>query len=136
MSPEKSKNTSIRLLHAIALLGILAGAAGSLGLMLYTGSRNESVLLLGLFAGWVLSPFLALLVASVVSKDWSALTRVTLYCLMLVITGGSLFGYSGVLSPPGAKPAFIFLVVPLISWLLMAIVIPIARRLSRRGDHA
>src|SRR5260221_8348476 len=55
MSPEKPKNTSIRLLHAIALIGILAGAAGSLGLMLYTGRRNESVLLLGLFAGWVLS---------------------------------------------------------------------------------
>ena len=39
---------------------------------------------------------------------------------------------------PRAKPAFVFLVVPLASWLLIAIVIPIAARmsgrLSRRGD--
>jgi uncharacterized membrane protein len=57
---------------------------------------------------------------------------------MLFLTLGSLVSYSGVLSPPGTKPAFVFLVVPLISWLLMAIVIPItaslSRRLSRRSD--
>ena len=135
MTPEKPKNTSIHLLHTIALIVLLAGAVGSLGLTFYTGRRNASVLLLMLFAGWVFSPFIALLVANVFSKHWSVLTRVTLYLLMLGITVGSLLGYSGVLSPPDAKPAFIFLVVPLLSWLLMAIVIPIARYLSRRVDH-
>jgi len=136
MTPEKSSNTSIHLLHTIALIVLFVGTVSSLGLTLYTGRHNASVLLLVLFAGWVFSPFMALLVANVVSKHWSVLARVTLYWLMLGITVGSLLGYSGVLSPPGAKPAFIFLVVPLISWLLMAIAIPIARYRSRRSDHA
>ena len=136
MTPEKSNNTFIHLLRTIALIAMLAGAVGSLGLVLYTGRRNESVLLLVLFAGWVLSPFMGLLVANMFSKHWSVLARLTLYWLMLVITGGSLLGYSGVLSPPGAKPAFIFLAVPLISWLLMAIVIPIAWYRWGRSDRA
>lgn len=75
---------------------------------------------------------MALLVANVVSKRWSVPCRITLYSLMLVLTLGSLVGYSGILSPPGTKPAAVFLIVPLISWLLIAIVIPIAASLSRK----
>jgi hypothetical protein len=92
--------------------------------------------LLVLFTGWLLSPFMALLVASMISKRWSVLTRVALYSLMLLITLVSLVSYSGVWSPPGAKPAFIFLVVPLISWFLIAIVIPMARYKSGRSHRA
>ena len=138
VSPEKTKNRFVSLLRRMAVMAVLAGAVGSLGLMFYKGRHNDSVLLLVLFAGWVVSPFIALLVANVVSRRWSVLTRVTLFSLMLVITFGSLFSYSGALSPPGTKTAFVFLVVPPISWMLMAIVIPIAvslaRRLSRWGD--
>jgi hypothetical protein len=123
----------------MAVVVVLAGAGISLGLMLHAGRNNKSVLLLVLFAVWVLSPFLALVVAYVVSKRWLVLTRVTLYTLMLVLTFSSLACYSGLLSPPGTKPAFVFLVVPLITWLLIAIVIPIAasrsRRPSRKSDN-
>ncbi|SRR5258706_11059992 len=128
----------LSLLRTIAIVVVLVGAGASLALMFRAGHNNKSVLLLGLFAIWVLSPFVALLVANIVSKNWSVLTRLALYILMLFLTFGSLVGYSGVLSPPGTKPAFVFLVVPLISWLLIVIVIPIAaslsRRLSRRSD--
>lgn len=118
----------------MALIGVLVGAMGSLGLMLHAGRNNPSVLLILLFVIWVLSPFLALLVANVISKRWSAYSRSILYWLMLVLTIGSLVSYSGVLSPPGTKPAFVFLVVPLISWLLMVLVIPIAAFLSRKSN--
>ena len=132
------KILTLSLLRTMAVVVVLAGAGISLGLMLHAGRNNKSVLLIVLFVIWVLSPFIALLVANVVSKRWSDLTRMTLYSLMLFLTLGSLVSYSGVLSPPGTKPAFVFLVVPLISWLLMAIVIPItaslSRRLSRRSD--
>jgi hypothetical protein len=40
----------------------------------------------------------------------------------LVISIGSLISYGGILIPAGTKPAFIFLVVPLISWLLIAMI--------------
>ena len=134
------KTSSLSLLPTMALIVVLLGAGGSLSLMLHAGRHNHSVLLVGLFTIWVLSPFMALLVANVVSKRWPALTHVTLFSLALVLTLGSLVAYSGAWSPPRAKPAGVFLVVPLISWILMAIVIPIAaslsRRLTRRSEDA
>jgi hypothetical protein len=121
-------------LHAIALIIVLGGAAGSLGLMFNAGRNQRSILLIILFTGWVLSPFIGLLVANVISKRWSMSTRATLYFLILFITLGSLVCYSGAFSPPGTKPAFKFLIVPLISWLLIMVVIPIVQKISRKKN--
>ncbi|MEK6322978.1 MAG: hypothetical protein AABN33_14995 [Acidobacteriota bacterium] len=124
------------LLHAVALTAVVAGAGGSVGLMLRAG--HPPLFLRVLFAIWVLSPFMALLLADMVSKRWSVITRATLHSVMLVITLSSLaiYGYV-VLRPRESTPTFVFLVVPLGSWLLMTIVVPIAAlisgRLSRRG---
>ena len=117
-------------LRAVAMIAVLAGAGGSVGLMLRAGHRNNSRILLVLFGIWVLSPFMALILANVVSKRWSVFSRATLYGVMLVLTLGSLAIYGDVaLGPPRAKPAFVFLVVPLASWLLIAIV-PVAAFIS------
>jgi hypothetical protein len=129
------------LLRGAALIAVLAGAVGSFGLMLHAGRRQRSLILIGLFTVWELSPFLGLVCAHVVSKHWSVLTRATLYGVMLFLTLGSLAIYGDVaLGPPRPKPAFVFLVVPLASWLLIAVVLPIAAlisgRLSRRSDGA
>lgn len=129
------------LLRGAALIATLAGAVGSFGLMLHAGRRQSSLLLIGLFTAWELSPFVALVGAHVVSKHWPVLTRATLYGLMLVLTLGSLaiYGYVA-LGPPRPQPAFVFLVVPLGSWLIIAIALAIAAlipgRLSRRSDNA
>jgi hypothetical protein len=130
----------LRLLHAVALIAVGAGAAGSVGLMLWVGHRNPSRVLLALFVIWDVSPFVALVLADIVSKRWSVLTRATLYCVMLVIALSSLALYGDVVWRPRPQPAFLFLVVPLGSWLLMTIVVPvgalISDRLSRRGAGA
>lgn len=108
-------------LRGAALIAVLAGAGGSLALMLRVGRRNPSLILLTLFTVWVLSPFLALIWAHVASKRWSGLTRATLYSVMLVITLGSLSIYGNVaFGPRRAQPAFSFLMVPLASWLVIA----------------
>jgi hypothetical protein len=125
-------------LRAVALIAAVVGAASSVGLMLHAGRRNPSRLLLVLFAMWVLSPFVVLLWANVISKGWSVATRATLYSVMLFLTLGTLAIYGIVaLGPPRAKTAFVFVIVPPMSWLLMAIVVPIAALLSgkrsRRG---
>jgi hypothetical protein len=119
----------------MALIVVLAGAAGSLGLMFNAGRNQKSIFLIALFTIWVLSPFIALLVANVISKRWSIPTRAMLYFLMLFITLGSLVSYNGALSPPETKPAFKFLIVPLISWLLIVMVILVAVFRSRRLSH-
>jgi hypothetical protein len=96
---------------------------------------------MALFTIWVLSPFVALVLAEVVAKRWSVLARATLHGVMLIVTLGSLAIYGSVaLGPPRPKPAFMFLVVPLVSWLLGAIAVGIAAivsgRLSRGGAGA
>jgi hypothetical protein len=126
------------LLRTIAVVAVSAGAVGSLALMFHAGRNNRSVILIALFFIWVVSPFIGVLVANVFAKRWSNLFRMILYILMIILALGSLIAYSGVLSPIGAKPAGIFLIVPLISWLLIVIVILLAavmaRRLSSRSD--
>jgi protein-S-isoprenylcysteine O-methyltransferase Ste14 len=44
----------------VALLLVMAGATVSIALMIRAGHRNPSRLLLALFTGWVLSPFVLL----------------------------------------------------------------------------
>jgi len=128
-----SELRSLSVLRTTALIALPAGAAGSVGFMLRAGHRNPSRVLLILFAIWVLSPFVALVFATIVSKDWAVLTRTTLHGVMLILTVSSLAIYGDVaLGPPRAKTAFAFVVVPPVSWLLIALTISIAALISRR----
>lgn len=119
----------------MALIAVVAGAVGSVSLMLRADQRTPRFLLV-LFLIWVLSPFVALAWANVVSKRWTVLTRAALYCVTLVITLGSLAFYGElVLPPPGSPRAFVFVAVPPVSWLLMTIVVSMAALISRRLSH-
>ena len=63
-------------------------------------------------------------------------TRATLYCVTLLVTLGSLAIYGGLIArPAGSANAFMFVVVPPASWLLVAIVVPLAALISRRRSH-
>jgi hypothetical protein len=136
VNPGRTEDGFLGLLHGAALIAVLAGAVGSVGLMHHAGRNNPSRLLLVLFALWVLSPFLALALANMVSKRWSVLTRATLYTVMLVLAVSSLVIYGVVaLGPPRQKTAFVFVVVPPASWLLIGIVLPIAALVSRRPSR-
>jgi predicted dienelactone hydrolase len=116
-----------------ALLMPVAGAVGSVGLMLRVGYRNDSVVLLALFGVWVASPFVALIAINLISKQWSTLTRAVLQGLSLILMAGSLAIYGNMIAaPPGSKLAIPFLLVPLASWVLLALVIPIAALISCR----
>lgn len=119
------------LLQKSALASIITGAIGSLYFMFTAGRHQKSIILIALFTGWVLSPFLGLFAAGELFKKWSSRNRILLYILMIIIAIGSLIAYSGLWVPPGTKPAFIFLVNPLVSWLLLITFIMIVRR----SDH-
>jgi hypothetical protein len=109
---------------------IVIGAAGSLYFVLHAGRHNNSLLLRMLFVAWVISPFIALLIGNSFSRYRSFFARRIFYVLMLFVTIGALIIYTGVLGPMGTKPAAVFLMVPLISWLLIAVVILISRSRS------
>jgi hypothetical protein len=137
---ERPSDGFFDLLRAVGLIAVVAGAAGSVGLMLRAGRRTPRLLLV-LFVIGVLSPFVALAWANLISKRWSVLTRATLFCVTLVVTLGSLAIYGDLVKPPAKSPAaFVFVAVPPVSWLFLAIVVPIAalisQRLSRRRPGA
>src|SRR5260221_6170555 len=114
-----------------AFLAVVAGAASSIYFMLRVG--HAQVLLNALFTIWVLAPFVAAVIADAVSSEASALTRTTLYGLMLVlaIVSPAIYG-SVALGPPRPQPAFWFLMGPFVSCLLLAIAVPLARVVSRK----
>ena|SRR5882757_3696830 len=129
----KADSKSVRLFHKVAVLSVMAGAGASVGFTVYTGRNNSSVVLIVLFVGWVLSPYITLLLVNAAGYRWSVIKRLSLHGLMLLITIGSMVLYSGLWTVPGAKPAFVFLIVPLISWLLMGTAILIAASLPNKS---
>ena len=120
----------MRLLRALALIAILAGAVGSVYFMLRVGHNQKSIVLLVLFFGWDVAPFAALGWA-IVSRRWLPAGQVMVYITALVVAVVSLFVYYRVAyGPPIPQPASRFLMVPVFSWLLIAATVFLAARAS------
>lgn len=135
MSEGRPEGGFFGLARAVALITVVVGAVGSLGLM-FRADQHTPRFLLVLFVFWVASPFVALAWANVVSKRWPVLTRATLYCVTIVITLGSLAFYGKLVLPPAGSPrAFMFVAVPPASWLFMTIVVSAAALISCRRSH-
>jgi hypothetical protein len=130
-----SDNDVPRLLRTLALIAVRIGAVASVGLMLYAGRRNNSVVLSGLFTIWVLSPFVILILVNAFSGRWSVLTRKALYTVMLIVTvvTMALYGYV-VLRPPKSTGAFMFVIVPPLSCLFSITTILVSGLLSGRSS--
>ena len=116
------------ILQTMFLTALLIGAIGSLYFMFKAGSNQKSIILIGLFTVWVLSPFVGLFIANKVTSIWTAITRQLLFWLMLSLTIVSLIAYSGLMTIPDSKPAFVFLALPFISWLVILTIFLIARQ--------
>jgi glucose-6-phosphate-specific signal transduction histidine kinase len=118
-----SENSFSRVPRTIVLIAMILGASGSMGLMLYAARGQQSLLLIALFTGWVLAPFVALIWAYLISSNWATLMRRTLDGVIILVTSGSLAIYGSLaLGTLKAKNGFIFLVVPAGAWLLIAII--------------
>jgi len=138
-SQGKPAGKSFGLLRAAALVALVVGAMGSLGFMFRAGQHTPRLLLI-LFTIWVLFPFVILFWMNTISKRWSVLTRVTLYCVMLIVALGSLAMYGQWINvrPAGSANAFLWVIVPPASLVFIMIIVGIAAlvsgRLSRRVD--
>ena len=124
------------LLRGASLIAVLAGAGTSLAFMLRAGHRQSSRILLVLFGIWVLFPFMTAVWVHVFSRRWTVVVRATLYLVMLVVTLASLPIYGGMaFGLLRARAGLVFLVVPLASWLVIAIAVSIATVVSRWQPH-
>jgi len=129
------KTSDINILRTVALTIVLIGAAVSLFFMFNAGRNQKSILLIALFTAWVLSPFVGLFILNKISSRWTVTpARTSVFCLMIILTMGSVVAYSGVLMPPDTKTAFIFLVAPLAAWILIVTTFLIARKISNKSD--
>ena len=117
---------AISFLKTIATIVVILGAVGSLAFLLNEGRRTP-IFLLVLFVGWVLSPFVGLMIANKIFKKRSLTARVIFNYVMLILPLISVAFYSGTLTSTQTKPAAIFLMVPLISWLIIVTFILIAK---------
>jgi len=127
------KNSNQRFLGTIVLIVTLVGAVGSLYFMLSASRKQNSIILLALFTAWILSPFVGLFISNKITGRRTAPARASLYWLMVILTISSLVAYSGAFNTPETKNAFIFLIFPLISWFLIAIVFLIARKIYNKN---
>ena len=124
--------TNQNLLRTVALILLAIGSIGTLFFMLKTGRNQKSIILIGLFTVWVLSPFVGLFIANQVTSIWTVITRQLLYWLMTGLTIVSLIAYSGLVKLPYKKPAFIYLAFPFVSWLVILSIFLIAKKLSHK----
>jgi hypothetical protein len=130
-------NSSPGFLRIAALIAVPVGALGSVGFMFQVGHRNESVILMTLFTVWVLSPFLGLARAYLASRRWPDSARLAFYWVTLVIALSSPGIYGAVaFGLTKFQPAFFFLVAPLVSWLLIALVVSTAKSRKMKDEGA
>ena len=121
-------------LRAAARIALLAGAAASLALMLRAGSHQRSVALILLFTGWVLSPFLALALANLRAGAWSSRVRTALFAAMIAVSALCVTMYAIHAVRGVMKAGFVYLFVPAMAWLLIAVVLG-ANAIAARRAH-
>jgi len=119
MAKELNIRNKLDLVRSLALGIGTAGALGSLALTLQTGRHYDSVILDLLFSTWVLSPFIILIILCVLSRRWPSRARLSLYIFTMGIPVVSLLFYGRLLSFSEAMPAYVFLVIPLLSWIII-----------------
>jgi len=120
-------------MRAAARIAVVIGALGSVALMLYAARTNRHLLITVLFTIWVLAPFVAFALAGRMAASWPPLTRAMLHAVTLFVAVASLaiYGYR-VVSPPRSTGAFVFVIVPPVSVVLLLIALAVAVLLSRR----
>lgn len=132
MSLKTGERRPLARLHQAALIALVLGTVGTVGLFLRAGQRTPRLLLV-LMGIWVLAPFAALAGASRISTRWSTLTRGTLHAVTLAVALGSLAIYiDDALAHRTAHAAFVWVMVPPMSSLLAVIAVAAAALASGR----
>jgi hypothetical protein len=126
----ESKRSFITL-GTVALIATVCGAACSLYFVINAGSNNNSVVLKSLFIVWILSPFIAFFIMLSIVRKWKTGIQNVIHWLLIILTIVSLIGYSGLIKIPNTKNAFVFLIIPFLSWVLLIATVIAARKFSK-----
>jgi hypothetical protein len=119
MTKDLDGGNKLDLVRSLALGIGTSGALGSLAFTLQAGRNNGSWILDLLFSAWVLSPFIILIISCMLSRRWLSRARISLYIFTIGISVASLIFYGRLLSFSEVRPAYVFLVIPFISWIIV-----------------
>ena len=129
---KDEKGGALTGLRFSALIALVIGAAGSLGLWIHA-TKHPPPLLIVLFVIWVLSPFVVLGIGHVVAKRWAPSTQAALYWVTLLVTVASIAIYADdAVAHRTAHPAFVYVAVPPASWLASAVALGVGAWIARR----
>lgn len=106
-------------------------------ILLIGATQSPSLILVALFVFWVSSPFVGLSLLFLLGRRWPPVARIVLYFVGILCAAGSLLIYERIIQPPAGSPnAFIWLVTPAASWLLIIVAFSIAWLISGRTPPA
>lgn len=120
------------IIRLASVVSVALGAVGSLAFMFRVGRHNPSVILMTLFTLWVVAPFVTMLSVPMLFKNWSVRSRAWFCFFTIIVALGSSGIYGEVaFGKPRSQPAFMFLVVPLVSLFVIGVASLIASLVSR-----
>jgi hypothetical protein len=122
-------------LRFTALIALVIGAAGSLGLWIHA-TQHPPPLIIVLFVVWVLSPFVILGIGHVMVKRRAPSTQVALCWVTLLVAVASIAIYTDdAVSHRTAHPAAVYVVVPPASWLVSIVAIGLGAWIATRKQQ-
>jgi len=120
--------SEIAMRSAARILVMLCGL-GSMACTLYAGHHNRSLLLVSMFAVWVVLPFLGFLSVLRIANRGSTQTATILQAIAMVLCAAALILYAAfALYPQGHHAAAPFLLLPVCSWAVVGAMFFYARR--------
>jgi hypothetical protein len=123
---------SLKGLRVTALIALVVGAVGSIGLWI-NAAKHPPPLLIVLFVVWVLSPFVVLGIGHVAAKRWASSTQMALYWVTLLVTLASIAIYADdAVTHRTAHRAAVYVVVPPASWAATAVAIGLGAWIAKR----
>jgi hypothetical protein len=127
MHAEKHDAPSARSTEVAVLAALVVGAIGSFVFTVYAGLRiGAPRVLLVLFAGWVVFPFVVLAVSYLLSRRRSVVARLALYRSSLVVSLGSVALYGIAALGPARPTTAVFVVAAPVSLLVVGMLVAAA----------
>ena len=135
MNDETARNSSLAGLRSVALIVLVFGAVGSIGLLRRAQQHPPPIVVVG-FIVWVLAPFVLLGIANLFWTRWGRTLRMTLFVLTLFVAAASLAVYvDDSFAHRTTKPAFVYVAVPPILVGVSVIALAIAARREKKGGR-
>lgn len=132
MKNQTARDSSLAGLRSVALIVLVFGAIGSIGLLRRAQQHPPPIVVAG-FIVWVLAPFVLLGIANILSARWRRTLRVTLFAVTMFVAAASLAIYiDDSFAHRTAKPAFVYVAFPPVAVLLSVVVIGAAALAAKK----